>query len=70
MNYHLFECGSLDLNLVFKQTELKAFVEYWNDGESLRGIAKKMRRKNSEIALLIFDHAERDLIFPREEGGL
>lgn len=70
MNYFLFEDDALDLNLVFKEKELIDFVDYWNEGMSLREIAEKMRRKNSEIALLIFDHAERDLIFPRKEGGL
>lgn len=70
MNYFLFEDDALDLNLVFKEKELSDFVDYWNEGLSLREIAGKMRRKNSEIALLIFDHAERDLIFPRKEGGL
>lgn len=70
MNYHLFECDSLKLNLVFNQPELKAFVEYWEEGLSLTEIAKKMRRTNSEIALLIFDHAERNIILPRKEGGL
>ena len=70
MNYFLFEDDALDLDLVFSEKELKRFVEYWNEGKSLRVIAGKMRRKNSEIALLIFDHAERNIIFPRKEGGL
>lgn len=69
MNYFLFEDDALELNLVFQQAELKRFVEYWEEGLLLTEIANKMRRTNSEIALLIFDHAERNIISPRKEGG-
>lgn len=68
MNYFLFEADELELNLVFTEEELEAFKEQWSGNVDLKDIAKNMRRKPSEIALLVFDHAERNLINKRHRG--
>ena len=68
MKYFLFEADELELNLLFSPEELRDFLELWQAGISMTNIAKKMRRKPSEIALLVFDHAERGLIQKRETG--
>ncbi|WKA57153.1 hypothetical protein QWY16_11640 [Planococcus shenhongbingii] len=67
MNYYLFEAKDFELNLVFVEEELQTFQELWEDNVSLKHIAKQMRRHPSEIALLVFDHAERGLIKKRNE---
>lgn len=67
MKYFLFEADELELNLLFSPAELRDFLELWQAGISMANIAKKMR-KPSEIALLVFDHAERGLIKVREQG--
>jgi hypothetical protein len=68
MNYYLFEAKDFELNLVFVEEELQTFQEQWNDNIALKDIAKNMRRHPSEIALLVFDHAERGIIKNRERG--
>ena len=68
MTYHLFECDTLDLNLTFTTEQLDDFADMWENGISVENIAKKLKRKPSEIALLVFDHAERGLIETRETG--
>lgn len=66
--YHLFEADELALNLVFRKEEINDFLEMWNAGISVSNIAKKMKRNTSEIVLLVFDHAERNILPPRDEG--
>lgn len=68
MGYFLFEDDALKLDLVFEENELKDFKEMWKAGISVENMAKKMKRHPSEIALLIFDHAERNLIKTRKQG--
>lgn len=68
MKYHLFEDDKLKLDLLFSDRELRDFLELWQAGISMTNIAKKLRRKPSEVALLVFDHAERGLIQKREKG--
>lgn len=68
MIYHLFDDDKLDLNLTFTTKQLDDFLDMWEDGISVENIAKKLKRKPSEIALLVFDHAERGLIEARETG--
>ncbi|MGH2319370.1 hypothetical protein ACRC6Q_16645 [Planococcus sp. SE5232] len=68
MNYFLFESDDHDLNLIFLEEELKVFLKLWNENISLREIASKMKRKTSEVALLVFDHAERGLIEQRDRS--
>lgn len=68
MQYHLFEDDELNLDLLFSESELRDFRELWQAGISISNMAKKMQRKPSEIALLVFDHAERNLIKRRASG--
>lgn len=68
MNYHVFESDDIKLNLLFSEEELRDFKELWKAGISVENIAKKMKRRPSEIILLIFDHAERNLIKTRHQG--
>ncbi|TWT04622.1 hypothetical protein [Planomicrobium sp. CPCC 101079] len=68
MDYHLFEDDNLNLDLVFEENELADFKEMWVAGISVENMAKKMKRRPSEIALLVFDHAERNLITKRQQG--
>ncbi|MGE6370625.1 hypothetical protein ACQKDB_15975 [Planococcus kocurii] len=63
----MFEADDHDLNLIFLEEELEVFRNQWNQNVSLRDIAKVMKRKTSEVALLVFDHAERGLIKKRDE---
>ena len=44
------------------------FRDLWQQNVSLRNIASDMERKTSEIALLVFDHAERGLIKQRDKS--
>ena len=68
MKYHLFEDDDLELNLLFSERELRDFQELWSAGISMKNIATKLKRRPSEIALLVFDHAERGLINARGTG--
>lgn len=67
-SYYLFEDDTLKLDLIFREDELQDFKEMWDAGISVENMARKMRRKVSEVALLVFDHAERGLIQNRETG--
>lgn len=68
MSYYLFEDDTLKLDLVFEDNELQDFKEMWEAGISVENMAKKMKRRPSEIVLLVMDHAERNLISKREQG--
>lgn len=68
MGYFLFGDDNLKLDLVFEENELVDFKEMWKAGISEENMAKKMKRRPSEIALLVFDHAERKLIKERKTG--
>lgn len=69
MNYYLFEADKFELNLIFSEEELEVFHDLWQQNVSLRNIALDMGRKTSEIAFLVFDHAERGLIKQRERSS-
>lgn len=68
MNYFLFEADDHDLDLVFSEEELEIFREQWKQNVSVTEIAETMKRKISEVALLVFDHAERGLIKQRDRS--
>ncbi|ANU28438.1 hypothetical protein [Planococcus versutus] len=67
MNYFLFEADDHDLDLVFSEEELEVFRDQWKKNVSVTEIAETMKRKISEVALLVFDHAERGLIKKRDK---
>ncbi|PKH10160.1 hypothetical protein CXF70_11580 [Planomicrobium sp. MB-3u-38] len=64
----MFEDDTLKLNLIFEENELQDFKEMWEAGISVENMAKKMKRRPSEVVLLVMDHAERSLIKKREQG--
>lgn len=66
--YHVFEAEDFELNLVFTESELIDFREMWKADISLENMAKRMKRQPSELALLVFDHAERGIIQHRQKG--
>lgn len=68
MLYHLFADDTLKLDLVFSENELADFKEMWKAGISVQNMARKMKRRPSEIILLVMDHAERNLIENRKQG--
>lgn len=58
-----------NLNFLWDEDEVLKFREMWEEGLSLPAIAKKLRRKQNEVAVLILDQAEEKKIKPRP-GGL
>ena len=68
MKYHVFEHEKFNLHLEFADQELNDFIELWNADISAKNIAKKMKRKPLEIALLIMDRGELGLIKKRPTG--
>lgn len=62
----LFDDGNV--NLLFKEQEIADFMELWEGGISLLNIARKLRRKPVEIALLIIDLELSKEITPRDSG--
>ena len=66
--YYLFDDERINLNPIFKERELEKFYAMWEDGASLSNIARKLGRKNLDIALLIIDRAEAGVIKSRGTG--
>ncbi|MBB6452008.1 hypothetical protein HNQ94_000429 [Salirhabdus euzebyi] len=56
-------------NLDWKPKELQKFRNLWNEGFSIQDIAKKLKRPEIEIGLIILDQAHKGKIKPRF-GGL
>ncbi|MER2169015.1 MAG: helix-turn-helix domain-containing protein [Psychrobacillus psychrodurans] len=67
-NYYLFEDEKLNVNLVFEEVDIAMFINYWNEGLSIKKIAECLRRKPLEIALLVMDRAELGEIKQRPRG--
>lgn len=67
-NYYLFEDEKLNVNLVFEEVDIAMFINYWNEGLSIKKIAKQLKRKPLEIALLVMDRAEVGEIEQRNTG--
>lgn len=68
MSYTLFDHDKIKIDFEFSEQELKDFKELWSSGISAENIAKKMKRRPLEIALLIIDRAEVGLIKVRASG--
>jgi len=58
-----------ELNFLWDEDDVLKFREMWEEGLSLPDIAKQLKRKKNEVAVLILDQAEEKKIKPRK-GGL
>ena len=70
MDYYLFEDGSIEVDMMFKESEIYDFIAYWNNGHSVQRIADLLKRNPLEIALLVVDRAEVGEIEQRPNGIL
>lgn len=68
MSYILFDHDNIHIDFKFSEQELKDFKELWSSGISAENIAKQMKRRPLEIALLIIDRAEAGFIKMRATG--
>lgn len=57
-----------ELNFVWQPEKVRKFREMWAAGEDIREIAKQLRRKPEEIAILVMDQAKRGNIQKRPTG--
>jgi len=49
----------------WEPVELERFRRLWKNGEDIRDIAAKLRRKPAEVAFLVIDQADRNKIKAR-----
>lgn len=68
MDYYLFEDESIEVNMVFTESEVYDFIAYWQNGHSVRRIADLLERNPLDIALLVMDRAEVGEIKQRPNG--
>ena len=68
MNYHLFEDDSIEVNMVFEESEIERFIKMWEDGYGVKKISYILNRTPLEILLLVADRAEIGYIIPRRLG--
>ena len=61
---------SLDIDWKIRAGETEKFKELWNDGENIEEIAKQLKRKPLEVALMVMEHAEHAQIQQRSNGIL
>ncbi|HHK5554679.1 helix-turn-helix domain containing protein [Bacillus anthracis] len=57
-----------ELDLVFDESEVIRFQSMWKEGEGILEIAKELGRHQLEIAALIMDQADKNLIKSRPMG--
>lgn len=70
MDYYLFEDESIEVNMVFTESEVYDFIAYWQNGHSVQRIADLLERNPLDIALLVMDRAEVGEIKQRPNGIL
>lgn len=68
MRYIVFDSDVIDIDLSFTLQQVEKVEELWISGEPLQKIAKQIRRKPLEVALLVMDRAELEEIEPRGNG--
>ena len=68
MDYYLFEDESIEVNMVFTESEVYDFIAYWQYGHSVQRIADLLKRNPLDIALLVMDRAEVGEIKQRPNG--
>lgn len=57
-----------ELNFVWQPEKVRVFREMWRDGADIRVIAKCLKRKPEEVAILVMDQAKRGNIQKRPTG--
>ncbi|BCC74186.1 hypothetical protein BCJMU51_p2041 (plasmid) [Bacillus cereus] len=57
-----------DLDLLFDESEVTRLQEMWKEGKGILEIAKELGRHQLEIAALIMDQADKNLIKSRPMG--
>ncbi|HDR4569019.1 helix-turn-helix domain containing protein [Bacillus paranthracis] len=57
-----------DLDLLFDESEVTRLQEMWKEGKGILEIAKELGRRQLEIAALIMDQADKNLIKSRPMG--
>nr|WP_196471750.1 helix-turn-helix domain-containing protein [Bacillus sp. SRB1LM] len=57
-----------ELDLVFDESEVIRFQEMWKEGKGILEIAKELGRHQLEIAALIMDQADKNIIKSRPMG--
>ena len=57
-----------ELDLVFDESEVIRLQEMWKEGKGILEIAKELGRHQLEIAALIMDQADKNLIKSRPLG--
>lgn len=57
-----------ELDLVFDESEVIRFQSMWNEGEGILEIAEELGRNQLEIAALIMDQADKNIIKARPMG--
>ncbi|PEE36083.1 sugar ABC transporter substrate-binding protein [Bacillus pseudomycoides] len=57
-----------EVNFIWDERQIILFREMWNSGASLVEMAKRLKRKQVEVAVLILDQADNYKIGVRSEG--
>lgn len=58
-----------DVNFLWNIRDVKQVEHWWNNGESIWSIGKKLNRDPDEVAILLMDMIRRNLISYREGGA-
>ena len=57
-----------ELNFVWQPEKVRQFRELWREGWDIRDIAKRLKRKPEEVAILVMDQARTGNIKKRPTG--
>lgn len=60
--------NAIKVNFFWDENEFRIFRTLWNSGASIQTIAKKFKRSELDIVLLILDRARNGYIAPRKDG--
>jgi hypothetical protein len=58
-----------DAQLSYRESDIKKFIELWNQGEPIAAIAEKIHVKKYDVALLVM-HCELEGMIEPRPGGL
>lgn len=59
-----------DLNMDWDKEDVKKFDYLWKEGRSIQEIAKRFKRQQDEIAVIILDRSRKGKISKRKNGIL